>query len=49
MNAHIVIGTNNKLHKWVNTGRLDLSSVKLLAYDEADLLLTVSQQHSDTV
>lgn len=38
-NPHVLIGTNSKLNKWINTSKLDLSNVTLLAYDEADLML----------
>jgi len=42
-NPHVVIGTNNKLKKWISASKLDLSEVTLLAYDEADLMLQVCQ------
>ncbi|DBB08934.1 hypothetical protein WJX82_010783 [Trebouxia sp. C0006] len=47
-NPHVVIGTNNKLKKWISASKLDLSDVTLLAYDEADLMLQKLDVRSQT-
>ena len=36
-----MIGTLSKLQKWQHAGNLDVTGIKLLAFDEADMLFTV--------